>query len=370
MSQQKPLDENTAVQFYEDRYQHGYMNDWPADKKGRICEVVRELPLAPEGDALDFGCGNGVLTEAIRCALPSGWRVFGSDISSVAIENARSRFPACQFYSPGDTALTGKKFDLIFTHHVLEHVINLGSTIELMDSLLKDRAAMFHILPCGNPGSLEYRLATLRRGGIDPNLENRFFYEDEGHVRRLTTEQLVEELKAQDFRLTREYYNVHHHGAIEWITDYGEDVVQEITDPSQAIDSEAAKELDKLRVQLMSIYRMRHRARQYRHRLSKRDKTWKNYAFLLLNAPIFALARAVDASCKQRSRKEWAALKGQRNGSEMFVFFQRESRLERADASGNEARFVSHPGRQLHPITSWPTPLPASRTGTRRPTGP
>jgi SAM-dependent methyltransferase len=321
-----PLDEHNVVQFYENRYKHGYMDEWPAHKKDRIRDVLRELPLPSQGDALDFGCGNGVLTDLICRALPSGWKVCGSDISSVAIENARSRFPACRFFTPGDSRFSRKTFDLIFTHHVLEHVINLGSTLEIMDRLLKDRAGMFHILPSGNAGSLEHRLATLRRDGINQDVENRFFYEEEGHVRRLTTEQLAKRLNAYDFQLTREYYVGQYHRAIEWITDQGEDFVRFVTDPSQAVDAPAALELTKLRRHLIRLHLMREQAREYRHRLTKQHKTWKNYAYLLLYAPTFTIASAVDRSCTQRSKREWAVRKGERNGSEMFLFFQRDCR--------------------------------------------
>jgi SAM-dependent methyltransferase len=325
---QHPLDEQTAVQFYENRYEHGYMEEWPVEKKLRISEIVRDLPLPSQGEALDFGCGNGVLTDVLRCALPSGWKVFGSDISRVAIENARSRFPACAFSTAGDSSLSETRFDLIFTHHTLEHVIDLKATLAAMDGLLKQRSAMFHILPCGNPGSLEHRLATLRRDGINADLENRFFYEDEGHVRRLTTDQLADPLNALGFHLVMEYYSGQHYRAIEWITDYGAEFVRLVTDPSQAIDSQAALELDKLGRQLARLHWVRERARQYRYRLALPKKTWKNIAYLVLGAPVFAVASASDRTCRRRSSQEWTERKGDRNGSEMYLFFQRSDGAE------------------------------------------
>ena len=41
-------------------------------------------------------------------------------------------------------------------------------TFAEMAELAAHRAAMIHILPCGNPGSLEQRIASARRSGIDP----------------------------------------------------------------------------------------------------------------------------------------------------------------------------------------------------------
>jgi 2-polyprenyl-3-methyl-5-hydroxy-6-metoxy-1,4-benzoquinol methylase len=56
-----------SIDLYESRYEHGYS----ADVKDRIFGIIRDLRLPEQGDALDFGCGNGVLTEVIRQALPS-----------------------------------------------------------------------------------------------------------------------------------------------------------------------------------------------------------------------------------------------------------------------------------------------------------
>jgi hypothetical protein len=72
-----------------------------------------------------------------------------------------------------------------------------------MSNYLKAAAsAMLHILPCGNEGSFEHNVCLLRKDGINPELEGRFFFEDEGHVRRLTTEQLSALCAKMGFVLT------------------------------------------------------------------------------------------------------------------------------------------------------------------------
>lgn len=58
------MDQNTAVEYYNERYSHGYMAQWPDDKRQRIAGIIRALDLPPQGDALDFGCGNGALTDS------------------------------------------------------------------------------------------------------------------------------------------------------------------------------------------------------------------------------------------------------------------------------------------------------------------
>jgi 2-polyprenyl-3-methyl-5-hydroxy-6-metoxy-1,4-benzoquinol methylase len=174
--------------FYEERYDHGYMDEWSVEKKQRVFEVIRSLGLPEKGDALDFGCGNGVLTEVIKQALPPAWNVYGTDLSTIAVENAQERCPSCTFFFAEDkeTKSVPRQYDFLFTHHVLEHVYDIDPMIDIIDNYLKDKAAMLHVLPCGNADSFERGVCLLRKDGIDAKLQNRFFYEDEGHVRRLT----------------------------------------------------------------------------------------------------------------------------------------------------------------------------------------
>jgi 2-polyprenyl-3-methyl-5-hydroxy-6-metoxy-1,4-benzoquinol methylase len=319
-------DESCAVEFYQERYRKGYMEEWPARTKQRLSEVLREAALPPKGDALDFGCGNGVLTEVLRTTLPADWKVFGSDISTQALGNAHARYPNCTFFAPGDVRFAEQKFDLLFTHHVLEHVGDLSATLALMNDLLRDRAVMFHVLPCGNSGSLAHRFAELTRNGIDPNLEDRFFFEDEGHVRRLTSARLDESLKTHGFQLVKEYYTGQRDGVIEYFTDFGRDLVLKVVDPENAVNPQAASELADLRSLMLRLHRNRELARQYRYRLHQSAKSWKNYAYLLLNAPRFIVANAIDRSCQKKTDEEWRLHKTDRNGSEMLLIFQREGK--------------------------------------------
>ena len=183
-------DKDAVVEFYQERYADGYLEDWPIDKKQRIIEVIRSLNLPKKGEAIDFGCGNGALTMVIKQALPTGWCVYGVDISEIAVENAKKRFPECTFYAHGDIDYLDKKFDFVFTHHVLEHVFNLSQAIDDINNHLKNDGALLHILPCGNEGSFEHSIVILRKDGIDRAAEDRFFYEDAGHIRRLNTKNL------------------------------------------------------------------------------------------------------------------------------------------------------------------------------------
>jgi ubiquinone/menaquinone biosynthesis C-methylase UbiE len=299
------------------------MDRWPTEKKQRIIEIVRNLDLPPGGEALDFGCGNGELTETIREALPPGWKVFGTDVSTIAVKNAHNRYSSCTFFVAGDNKYPDKKYDFLFTHHVLEHVHNLGQALDEMDAYLKASSAMLHILPCGNEGSLEHRICLLRRDGIDPRLENRFFFEDEGHLRRLTTEQLSSLCARKGFALAKEYYSSQNAGAIEWITQRGPNFVNMFTDTSQALDMRAESSLRKLRRKLLALSVLRYPAAVVERIWFRKNRALRHYAFLVAAIPFYLFSKPIDIWLKAKALEEWKSQKTKRNGSEMYLFFKR-----------------------------------------------
>jgi SAM-dependent methyltransferase len=326
MEQQKTSwlhDKYAAVDFYQERYAHGYMDQWPIEQKQRILEVVRSLELPDLGEAIDFGCGNGVLTNVIKQALPNGWKVYGTDISTIAIENAKKRYPECIFFVAGDGEFIGKRFDFLFTHHVLEHVYDLSQVLDETDDLLKDEAAILHILPCGNEGSFEHSICLLRKHGIDPKLENRFFFEDEGHVRRLNTERLSKLYREKGFILAKEYYSNQYCGAINWITQSGPGFVRLLTVTSSASDEKARSKLKELRYKLFFIWALRYPAVLVESKLRKRSRTVRDYIFLILGLLLYVFAKPMDSYLKGKALDEWQKRKTERNGSAMYLFFKR-----------------------------------------------
>jgi cyclopropane fatty-acyl-phospholipid synthase-like methyltransferase len=312
----------TSVEFYEQRYSQGYMEEWPIEKKQKIVELIQSLQLPQKGEALDFGCGNGVLTEIVRQALP-GWTIYGTDISETAINNAKSRYPMCTFFVLGDPAYQEKKFDLLFTHHVFEHVANLQETFDQMENYLKTKSSMLHFLPCGNEGSFEYNVCLLRKDGINTKLENRFFFEEEGHVRRLTTKQVCELCETKGFTLQKEYYSNHYYGAIEWITNCDFQFILMFTDTSTAIDEHAKRRLKKLRIFLLTIKALRLPANIVNRFLNNRKKTVKDCLLFIFALPFYILSKPIDSYWKKKTRQEWETKKTERNGSEMALYFSR-----------------------------------------------
>jgi SAM-dependent methyltransferase len=318
----------TSQNFYQERYRGGYMVDfWPVEKKRRISEVIKSLHLPETGRALDFGCGDGTITQVVRQALPPGWTVYGIDISTAAIERAREHYPDCVFLLAEDRVPDDKAFDILFTHHVLEHVYNLAVIVEELENYMRPTCMMLHILPCGNAGSLEQQICLMRKDGINPSLGNRFFFEEPGHIRRLNTEQMRDLFSAKGFKLTKEYYENHFFGAIDWITRTGPGFVWKLTDASLAVDLAGRRTLEKLRYVLLPISMLRGLTLGVESRLSARNKTLRNYIFLFCTLGVYFLAKPVcyliDFVFKKKVEQEWQSNKTERNGSAMYLIFAR-----------------------------------------------
>lgn len=316
-------DKDKSARYYEERYSQGYMDECAPETKQRIFEIIRELDLPEHGEVLDFGCGNGILTEVVQQALPQ-WQVYGVDISMVAVENARRRCPQCRFSVSADKAFLNKKFDLLFTHHVLEHVYNLSAVFDEMDRYLKPKSAMLHILPCGNEGSFEYEICLLRKDGINPNLENRFFFEDEGHVRRLKTTQMIELHSLRRFTLAKEYYTHQYYGAINWITLNTIRFIWTLTDTSAAVNNKSRRKLITLRYFLTTLAIARLPASLVVRKFRKIDRTLRDYMFLVGGLLFYVFSKSIDRYYRQRALEEWETKRADTNGSDMVLYFVRE----------------------------------------------
>jgi len=312
---------HVAANLYDARYECGYMETWPDQKKATILELVRGLQLPHTGEALDFGCGNGVLTEVLRQALHPGWAVYGTDVSARAIANAKSWYRRCRFFLPSDREFMGRKFDFVFTHHVLEHVNSLDEVLDSITSRLKPGSVMLHVLPCGNEGSFEHNLCKLHKHGFKPG--GMFFFEDEAHLRRLTTDQLCTLWGQRGFSMTSEFYRNQHHGALNWITHtHSPGFIGHLTAPDSARDEQAAKVLRALRYRLLFYWAVRYPVVRWEESLRKKRRRWKDYLFLALGMTLYPFSKPMDAYLNRNDKSEWERSNTRRNGSEMYLCFR------------------------------------------------
>ncbi|RYY55792.1 MAG: class I SAM-dependent methyltransferase [Chitinophagaceae bacterium] len=309
-----------AVEFYENRYEEGYMEEWDDAKKHKIREILLRLPLPAKGRILDFGCGNGVFTRIIKDTLPD-WEVYGVEISAVAVKNASKKNPDCTFFNGDDADQYSGIFDVLFSHHVIEHVQSLTDTFDIINRYLKPKAAQFHVLPCGNNDSLEKQICLLKPGGIKEN--NLFFFEEPGHLQRLNTEQFSALEKNIGFELKLDLYANQFYGAIDWITKSSPRFVKKLTDTTGITDSDALKKMQEWRKKLLPLTYQQFPYSKY---LLIREKWNKSLMDRMKLAAIFLPALASKPTynaVRAKAMKEWEQRKEERNGSEMFLFYSR-----------------------------------------------
>ncbi|HWF83328.1 MAG TPA: class I SAM-dependent methyltransferase [Vicinamibacterales bacterium] len=311
-----------AAAYYDERYQSGYMQEWPAEKLARVATFVERLQLPSSGAFLDFGCGTGVFTALLQRALP-GWRACGSDIVDLALEKARERCSGGEFFRLDQ--LAGRRFDFVFSHHVLEHVQNLDETLVHLAQLTRPGGAMIVIMPCGNAGSLEHDICSARRDGIDAGCGNRFFFEDEGHLRRLTTAELAAAAALHGFTVQRQSFANHHHGALKWLTEQSPAWLKRTLDPAAAIDAKAGSWLRALRRRVLRLRFLRRPPSLLipgmEWRLQKRDRSLIENAALIISNPVTIVSGVVERWLQAKDEQEWTERAGDERGSEMYVVF-------------------------------------------------
>jgi SAM-dependent methyltransferase len=221
------LDERELAEYYDSRYSGDYMVGQPALEVLRVGQLLREV-RPPVRTVLDFGCGRGGWVGLLEDTFP-GAELVGVDISATAVEGARATFPGHAFHSfDGQHApLPDESVDLVFSYHVLEHVLDLDAAVTEIGRLLAPGGRVCLVTPCGNAGSLEERIVRLHPGGVDPET-GRFFYEDAGHLRRLTTARTAELFQREGMALVRDWHANQLWGAVDWLGRVGKPATGEL----------------------------------------------------------------------------------------------------------------------------------------------
>ncbi len=189
------MHETRALEFYDERYKQGYMQDfsdlYEACRVVTVRETLAGLPGEPRR-ILDYGCGQGRYIDVVRERFPTAPLV-GSDISRVALDTAQRRHPGASFLLMDDESVPDGDgaFDLIVSVEVLEHVTDVDAATREFGRLLAPGGTLVATTPCANPWSLEWWLN--RRSGnlqTSPDGFGRFGTDEPGHLRRLTSRDL------------------------------------------------------------------------------------------------------------------------------------------------------------------------------------
>lgn len=286
------------------------MAGWSEHIETKVRRFLEQINL-PLGSWLDFGCGQGSLTGLLSYIHPHS-KVEGADISPIAVKKASLNHPSLSFFVL-DEILLELKYDLIFSHHVLEHVLDLERTLDQLDKLTNPCGFHCHILPCGNAGSFEWEVARNTQGGFQEN--GRFFFEEDGHLRRLTSQQLIEIYQARGYNVAVLQFANQYYGAFRWLIDLGPDFIRFFANPKRAKNSRplSAIWLRWVRIKLLLAWSANHLASNSPRR------HWKRILYPLVSP----FARLVNQRLNRNRDLELVNCICNPAASEMLVCFQK-----------------------------------------------
>jgi len=197
--------ENTSL--YNERYLTGYRDILSGYEIARwnalnhfIRKVVRKDNVKK---VLDYGCGNGLFYPLFRSVFPEA-EVFGADISSVAIEQIKKKYPEISdrlnVINDDSTNFPDGFFDVVVSVEVMEHVADLDKYLTEIKRVLNKGGLFIWTTPCANKYSIEHIYSKLT-GQIELSSIGciRWKWEDPTHLRRLTSQEVQEKLEEIGF---------------------------------------------------------------------------------------------------------------------------------------------------------------------------
>jgi len=148
LSRTFPRHPTTATELYTPDYhrQHSYLAD-PLNERVACMRLDMLRRLKPAARTfLDVGCATGY---AVQLARDHGWESYGTDISEFATDYARRERHLTNIYtgSLAEARLPSCHFDIIYCHHVLEHMPDPLENLREMHRLLKPDGVLFVSVP-------------------------------------------------------------------------------------------------------------------------------------------------------------------------------------------------------------------------------
>ena len=181
--------------LYDTLYREGYRKGLgPLDvaRLAALRHFIRHV-VRPRSGArvLDYGCGPGI-NMTLWNDIFADVELYSCDISTVAIDELRHRFPDSGARS---AVIDGERapwpdafFETVVSVEVMEHVANLNAYLADVRRLLVPGGVFVWTTPSANALSVEHVYASLT-GNIEPTADGyrRWRFEDPTHLRRLKT---------------------------------------------------------------------------------------------------------------------------------------------------------------------------------------
>jgi len=319
------LSKESFKQLYDNRYAGDYMDadaysTWAHEGLAdyRVRQTLSQVDNRPRR-ILDYGCGQGKWTPLLRDMYPDA-EIVGIDISEVAIAKAAEKFPEDQFllFDGERAALEDSCFDLIFSFHVLEHVLNVAASIKDIARLLRPGGRACIIFPCGNQGSFEDRLVNLMQDGrrLSDTGELVFFFEvADGHMRRLRSEKTIELFDQQGLTIQTEFYSGRFFAGLDWLVrGTGPAYINRFFGSCKPVSHVAAVKLAATRRFLMFLHRF---LGYKRLDITKPRPMLKQVGVSVIQKT----ADFLDHSIVRLARWEWNARRYSKQGSAQYLVF-------------------------------------------------
>jgi SAM-dependent methyltransferase len=128
---------------------------WRTDQRARLERIagvrvdwlLRAAPHLAPGAVLELGCSTG---EGLAAWSARGWSAYGLDLSTAALEAARSRYPFLRLAPGTDARAFGVRFDVASAFHVVEHVAHLDAFVDSVRDALQEHGLLYLRVPHWN----------------------------------------------------------------------------------------------------------------------------------------------------------------------------------------------------------------------------
>jgi SAM-dependent methyltransferase len=324
---QPDMDHLSLKKQYDERYDGDYMDadaysTWVHEGLAayRVRQTLQQIPGRP-GRILDYGCGQGKWTPLLHELFPES-AIFGIDISEVATEKAALKYSYCQFmgFDGVRAPLGDAEFDLVFSFHVLEHVLDISATVNDIARLLRPGGHACIIFPCGNRHSFEERFVSLLKNGreFSPTGEQIFFFEKaEGHLRRLESDQTIALFSNAGLTLRKEFYSGQFFASLDWLVrGTGPHYIKAMFSDAIPVNLYASIRLFLMRKFLLGLNRF----------LGFRNTDLEKSRSALKQPVVRLVAKTsstVDRAIMKFARQEWDRHRDNRGGSVQYLIFQK-----------------------------------------------
>ena len=149
------------------------------------------------------------------------------------------------------------------------------------------------------------------------------FFEDNGHVRRLTTEQLNCIFYKYNYSLHNEYYNNQYYGSLNWITKHNNPIkLINFLNPLYCKDIFSGMKLFSILIKLFLINVLRTPMNILNYIEKKRLKNYKLFILYAICLLLYPISKPIDKYIKSNASDEWNNHKKDKNGSEMYLYYK------------------------------------------------